>query len=157
MIKPNATLEIRKCSPNDEVVMPLLAALSNELFQITGNDGKASFSSDEMQDTRSVFLVAALNGESVGCGGLRLLTNEICEVKRMYAKHRGLGIGKAILHELECYAKEFGYKEIWLETRKVNEQAVRFYLNQGYQVRNNYGKYIGRPEAICFEKLIAVG
>ena len=48
--------------------------------------------------------------------------------------------------------KLFGYKAVWLETRRVNESAVRFYLEQGYQVRPNYGNYIGRSEAICFEK-----
>ena len=153
-MKPVVTLTIRECSPADEDVKPLLVALSHELTQITGNDGRASFSDTDVQEVRSVFLVAVANGEPVGCGGLRLLTEDICEVKRMYAKHRGLGIGREILNSLERYAQDFGYEAIWLETRKVNENAVKFYLQQGYHVRSNYGKYIGRSEAICFEKRI---
>jgi ribosomal protein S18 acetylase RimI-like enzyme len=108
-----------------------------------------------MQMERSVFLVAQAGGEAVGCGGLRPVIDEVCEIKRMYAKYRGQGIGGEILHKLESYAQKYGYKTIWLETRKVNENAVRFYLQQGYRVRSNYGKYIGRNEAICFEKVIA--
>lgn len=146
------TLVIRECSPGDEEVKPLLSALSEELFQITGSDGRASFSEADMQAERSVFLIAMADGEAVGCGGLRLVTDDVCEIKRMYAKYRGQGIGSEILHRLERYALEYGYKAIWLETRKVNENAVRFYLQQGYRVRSNYGKYVGRSEAICFEK-----
>src|SRR5512145_1090007 len=131
-------LTIRKCSPNDEAVGPLLSALSDELFQITGNDGRSSFSKADMDVERSVFLVAVANGEIVGCGGLRPVTDEVCEIKRMYAKYHGQGIGSEILQSLESHAREFGYKEIWLETRKVNENAVKFYLRQGYRVRSNY-------------------
>lgn len=150
-----SSLTIRECSPSDEEAKHLLAALSNELFQITGNDGRSSFSNDDVQDARSVFLIAVSNREAVGCGGLRQLTKEVCEIKRMYAKYRGLGIGEKLLHALEERAQGFGYQEIWLETRKVNENAVKFYLGHGYRVRDNYGKYIGRDEAICFEKKIA--
>jgi putative acetyltransferase len=156
-MKPMITLTIRECSPTDEEVKPLLAALSHVLAQITGNDGRTSFADTDVQGARSVFLVAVANGEPVGCGGLRRLTEDICEVKRMYAKYRGWGIGRELLHSLEKYAQDFGYKAIWLETRKVNENAVKFYLQQGYHVCNNYGKYIGRSEAICFEKRIVVG
>jgi GNAT superfamily N-acetyltransferase len=146
------TLVIEECSPSDAEVKSLLYCLSNELFRITGNDGTASFSDDEVLVERSVFLVAVANGQAIGCGGLRPITDEVCEIKRMYAKYRGQGIGSAILNKLEDYARTFDYKAIWLETRKVNEQAVRFYLGQGYRERSNYGKYIGRSEAICFEK-----
>ncbi len=148
---------IRECSPTDEDAKPLLAALSEELSRITGNDGRASFSDDDMQAARSAFLIALANDEPVGCGGLRPITDEVCEIKRMYAKYRGRGIGREILQRLESRAQDFGYKVIWLETRKVNENAVKFYLQQGYRVRSNYGKYIGRSEAICFEKVIAGG
>lgn len=148
------SLTIRESSPTDEEAKLLLAALSDELFQITGNDGRSSFSNEDVQEARSGFLLALADGEAVGCGGLRQIDDDVCEIKRMFAKYRGQGIGRELLHALENHAREFGYKEIWLETRKVNENAVNFYLGQGYQVRENYGKYIGRDEAICFEKRI---
>jgi hypothetical protein len=55
-------LVIHECLPNDEEVKVLLSALSNELFRITGNDGRASFSEDDVRGDRSVFLVAVANG-----------------------------------------------------------------------------------------------
>jgi hypothetical protein len=39
-------LVIHGCLPNDEEVKVLLSALSNKLFRITGNDGRASFSDE---------------------------------------------------------------------------------------------------------------
>lgn len=59
-------LVIRKCLPTAEEVRVLLSALSDELFQITGNDGKASFSEDDIQADRSVFLIALANGKYIG-------------------------------------------------------------------------------------------
>jgi ribosomal protein S18 acetylase RimI-like enzyme len=64
------------------------------------------------------------------------------------------GIGKDILSFLEEQARKLGYKKLWLETRLVNEQAVSFYINNGYLKIENYGRYVGRPEAICFEKIL---
>jgi GNAT superfamily N-acetyltransferase len=145
-------LVVQETSPGEAVAKLLLASLSHELLQITGNDGTASFAEEDVHVERSVFLVAWSDGEPVGCGGLRPLTDEVCEIKRMYAKYPGRGIGSAILQHLEGYAQKFGYKAIWLETRKINTKAVQFYLIHGYRERSNYGKYIGRPEAICFEK-----
>jgi GNAT superfamily N-acetyltransferase len=154
-MKKKTALTIRECFPSDADVKPLLSLLSSELLRLTGNDGTASFSDDGMIVERSIFLVAVANGEPVGCGGLRPITHEVCEIKRMYAKYRGQGIGGEILDRLESYAQAFGYKHIWLETRKINEEAVKFYLAHGYKERSNYGKYVGRDDAICFEKDVA--
>jgi GNAT superfamily N-acetyltransferase len=148
-------LRFQECSPNDPEAEPLLRALSAELLLITGNDGTQSFADDDVRVERSVFIVAMDGEEPVGCGALRPLTNEVCEVKRMYAKYAGHGIGSGLLRALEQHAETMGYREIWLETRRINEGAVRFYLRRGYRVRPNYGKYVGRSEAICLEKAIA--
>ena len=145
-------LTFHESSPNAPETKLLLAALSAELQRITGSDGTQSFVTEDVQTERSVFLIALEGDEPVGIGGLRPLSEDVCEIKRVYARYAGRGIGSGLLKALESYAKQFGYKAIWLETRKVNESAVRFYLGQGYQVRPNYGKYVGRNEAICFEK-----
>jgi ribosomal protein S18 acetylase RimI-like enzyme len=148
------TLTFRECSPGESEVKPLLLALSAELLRITGNDGTTSFSAVDVQVERSIFLAALSGGEVVGCGGLRPISAEICEIKRMYAKYAGQGIDAATLQAIENRAIEFGYQEIRLETRRINTTAVRFYLRQGYREIPNYGKYVGRTEAICFGKSI---
>lgn len=48
-----------------------------------------------------------------------------------------------------------GYTEFWLETRSVNARAVSFYERRGYRKIPNFGKYIGRQEAVCLGKPLA--
>lgn len=45
-----------------------------------------------------------------------------------------------------------GYRALWLETRQMNERAVSFYESRGYKRIPNFGRYIGNPAAVCFEK-----
>ena len=149
-----SVVTIKNCSPSDPDGKQLLDELSSQLFEITGNDGRHSFAEDDVLLPGSIFKIAHMGDEPVGCGAIRPISDEICEIKRMYARYAGKGIGARILQALEVFANDYGYKEIWLETRKVNQGAVNFYLNHGYVVRENYGKYQGRDEAICFEKHI---
>ncbi len=137
----------------NEEALELLEELSDSLEAITGNNGKASFRLEDMQEPRSVFVITKdCDGKAVGCGAIRPITGEIAEVKRMYARVKGEGVGIEILRYLEMKAKTLGYTTLWLETRRINGNAVRFYERNGYLIRENYGKYIGNIEAVCFEK-----
>lgn len=131
----------------------LLEELSDSLESITGNSGKGSFNPNDVCVPRALFVIARNhNGEAIGCGAIRPIDENIAEVKRMYAKIRGHGIGTEILTYLEAQAQKLGYSALWLETRLVNKQAVVFYESRGYQRMPNYGKYVDNPEAVCFEK-----
>jgi ribosomal protein S18 acetylase RimI-like enzyme len=131
----------------------LMADLSAVLARITGDNGRASFDPDDVRGPRACFVVARdAYGQAVGCGALRPLHEDIAEVKRMYARPGTRGVGAAILSHLEAAAAGFGYRAIWLETRLVNQRAVSFYERHGYCRIPNFGKYVGRPEAVCFEK-----
>ncbi|MCC3156635.1 GNAT family N-acetyltransferase [Hymenobacter sp. 15J16-1T3B] len=130
---------------------PLLDELSAQLGARFGGDGRDSFQ-DWADGERYIFLLAKRGDEAVGCGAVRPLTDSVGEVKRMYAKRPGQGIGRAVLAGLEASARAVGYAELWLETRVANTEACRFYEQQGYQRIDNYGKYAGRDNAVCFGK-----
>lgn len=130
----------------------LLAELGTALAAITGSDGAASFDVADVRAPGSCFLLARDgDGKPAGCGALRLLSGSVAELKRMYARP-GSGAGVHLLAALERQAAAFGYTEVWLETRRVNTRAVAFYEKHGYRAIPNYGKYAGRPEAVCFGK-----
>jgi GNAT superfamily N-acetyltransferase len=144
---------IKPENPESDEATSLLTELSQKLAEITGNDGKSSFDISDMFAPRSLFVVAKnKNEKAVGCGAIRPISDEIAEIKRMYSKEKG--VGTAVLKYLETKAFEFGYKELRLETRRVNEYAVNFYLKNGFREIPNYGKYAGRPEAVCFSKIL---
>jgi GNAT superfamily N-acetyltransferase len=143
-------VEIFACDPESADGALLIEELSAALAAITGDSGKASFSPDG-----ALFVVArGAEGELLGCGALRELEEGIGEIKRMYARPGTRGAGAALLAWLEREAVGLGYRELWLETRKVNTRAVDFYLKHGYEPIPNYGRYVGRPEAVCFAKTI---
>jgi ribosomal protein S18 acetylase RimI-like enzyme len=130
----------------------LLDELGAALAAITGSDGTASFDAEDVRGERSCFLLArTVDGLTAGCGALRPLRDGVAELKRMYARP-GSGAGRFILGALELAAREFGYTEVWLETREVNTRAVAFYEKHNYCVIPNYGKYLGRSEAVCLGK-----
>lgn len=148
-------IKVAKENPDEKDGVELLEELSMTLERITGSDGKTSFRSERMAQKRSAFCIARTGaGEAVGCGAIYEMDPETAELKRVYSRVKSRGIGGRIVEFLEEEAKSLGYLRICLETRKVNENAVRFYLSLGYKTIPNYGKYKGREEAVCFEKIL---
>jgi GNAT superfamily N-acetyltransferase len=133
----------------------LMEELSTALEAITGDGGKASFNVEDVRGPMARFIVARDGGGlALGCGAFRPLEPGVAEIKRMYARHGTSGVGSAVLRFLEAEAAALGYQALWLETRLVNRRAVDFYAARGYVRIANYGKYIGNPLAVCFEKIL---
>ena len=139
---------------SDDATM-LMNELSDCLKAITGASGKNSFNIEDMFNKRSLFVIARdSNGIAVGCGAFRSIDNTTAEIKRMYTKIKGCGIGEKIISYLEKEAYKMGYSKFILETRLINQQAVSFYNHNGFTQIPNYGKYVHNAEAVCFEKHI---
>ena len=92
----------------------------------------------------------------VGCGALKSYSNDIMEVKRMYVSENQLskGIASEILHALETWSKELGYKKCILETGKKQPEAIRLYEKNQYRIIPNYGPYENVENSVCFEKVL---
>jgi len=143
-------LRIVPRDPEHPDAVALLTELNDALARITGCDGHASFHAEDVREPGAAFLVAYRDDAPVACGGFRPLDCGTAEVKRVYARERGTGL--PLLLELEMLAAKSGYTRLVCETRRVNTSAVAFYLRAGWRETEAYGPYIGRPEAICFEK-----
>lgn len=140
-------------SPFSTEAISLLNELSKCLQDITGDNGNSSFDANDVCNGKAIFVIARnQSGKAIGCGAFRPMNETTAEVKRMYAKEEGMGIGNKILSYLECQAVDMGYKFLRLETRIVNTKAVLFYRHNGYKEIPNYGKYENNINAICFEK-----
>ncbi|MBK1888524.1 GNAT family N-acetyltransferase [Undibacterium sp. 14-3-2] len=139
--------------PASVAALQLMDALSETLTQITGDSGQSSFDPNDVRGSRARFVVARTHNEiPVGCGAFRPIEESIAEVKRMYAMPGTSGVGRAVLAHLENEARLLGYSQLWLETRSVNHRAVSFYEKNGYSRIPNFGKYVGKVEAVCFAK-----
>lgn len=71
---------------------------------------------------------------AVGMGGLRQISDGICEIKRIYVPKtsRGLGVGQRTLDRLMVDARDFGYKAVVLETGPFMRSAHRVYEAAGF-------------------------
>jgi GNAT superfamily N-acetyltransferase len=117
------------------------------------------FTPDDIVGPRTVFVVAWWNGEPVGCGAFRPMSDDesdVAEIRRMYVEPRvrRRGISRAILVELERRARECGYTTIRLETGVRQPNAIRLYETSGYQRIEPFGRHRGDPLSVCFEKAL---
>ncbi len=92
----------------------------------------------EMFDTpRSVYYVAELNNDIVGGGGIfptAGLPGDTCELVKMYLypQVRGIGLGSMLIQKCIHFAKEAGYKKIYIETMPELKQALKTYEKFGF-------------------------
>jgi len=148
-------VKVELTDPESTEAQQLLDRLSQTLQHFTGSSGAASFDVNDVKVEGACFAIGRLaGGIPVACGALRPLQPGVAELKRMFALPDTKGAGSAVLAFLEQKACEFGYGQVWLETRKVNERAVAFYERHGYRPIPNFGRYVGRTEAICLGKRI---
>ena len=80
------------------------------------------------------WVVAYLDGEPVGCGGVKRLDAGAAELKRIYlaASARGHGLGRRLLAQLEQHARELGYDRLRLDTGDRQPEAFGLFRSAGY-------------------------
>jgi GNAT superfamily N-acetyltransferase len=66
---------------------------------------------------------------------------DYAEVKRMYAREPGRGIGKALLARLEAEARNAGKRLLRLETGIHQTAAIALYERWGFRRRGPFGHY----------------
>ena len=87
---------------------------------------------------RSHYFVAELNGEVVGGGGIYPtdgLPEDTCELVKMYLlpNARGLGLGRTLIEKSIEWAKNAGYKQIYLESMPELKKALQVYAKFGFE------------------------
>ncbi|HUR66463.1 MAG TPA: GNAT family N-acetyltransferase [Chitinophagaceae bacterium] len=89
------------------------------------------------QQERSAYFVAEKDGEILGGGGIYptdALPKDTCELVKMYLlpQARGTGLGRTLIEKCLSAAKEFGYKQVYLETMPELKQALSIYAKFGF-------------------------
>ena len=90
------------------------------------------------QTPRSIYYVAEYMGELVGGGGIYPsdgLDEDTCELVKMYLrkKVRGIGLGKHLIEKCIDFARQAGYKQIYIETMPELKQALKTYEKFGFE------------------------
>ena len=135
-------MRIRKIEEKDNVAM---ARLIREVLTEFGANKPGTVFTDPTTDTlfelfqtpQSVYYVAEENGVLVGGCGLyptEGLPNGCVELVKLYVTNavRGKGVGKQLMQLSMNTAKDFGFKEVYLETLPELHIAVGLYEHLGF-------------------------
>src|ERR671924_899388 len=90
------------------------------------NDEMATVDAAAFDPPAGTFVVLIDGGEVLAGGGLRRVTDDTCEVKRMFtaAGHRRKGYASQVLTGLEDAARAAGYSTLLLETGPLQPEAI---------------------------------
>jgi len=136
--------------PDFVAVIQRLTALLSEL----NGEQDGFYQQFNQTDPTATVVVGYHEGRPVASGAFRPMDQRMVEIKRMFVdpELRGKGFAKAILKELEAWAREEGYEQAVLETSKRLVPAVTLYQSQGYRRTENYPPYEGVEDSVCFAK-----
>ena len=140
------TLSFRPVSLEDDPASALVGAMRAEMAALYDNldidaPDMPKAGPLEFGPPGGIFLVGSdPTGRPLCCGGLKRLSDEACEIKRMYVipEARGRGVGRHLLMALERVASEFGYLVTRLDTGPRQPGAERLYRRAGYRPIDNF-------------------
>ena len=83
---------------------------------------------------RGRLLLVREGDEVAGCGALRPLSPEVCEMMRMWVRpqYRGRGLGRVIAQALIAAAREAGYRTVRQNTLAIMPQARALLRSLGF-------------------------
>ena len=100
------------------------------------------------------------DGDICGCGGYRRMSDEICEMKRVFVpeRFRGKGVGRALCNEIVRSARREGYRTMRLDTANRLVEAIAMYEAIGFRRRSPYQNYPDRlmPYLVFMEMPLTV-
>jgi putative acetyltransferase len=123
-----------------------LRELFREYFGWLGPEGWFPWGSDEelaeFRDTYEALLVARVDGVTAGCVALLRLSDEACEMKRLYVRPdaRRSGAGRALVEAVIGRARMMGYRVMRLDTLPTMDAARSLYLSLGFRPIERYNE-----------------
>jgi len=100
-------------------------------------------------------LLAIKDKETAGCVALRKLTDDTCEMKRLYLRpqFRGQGLGRVMVERIISEGRVIGYERMRLDTLSGHmDKAIALYRSFGFREIAPY--YTNPVEGATFMELI---
>jgi GNAT superfamily N-acetyltransferase len=151
----SSDIRLERVGTTDPEVAPLYADFVLEADGRLGLESSAQSGQPppaDLEPPHGVLLLARVDGEPAGLAGVRHLDTGVAEVKSMYVvpEHRGRGLGRLLLAEVEAIAAARGCTRTRLDTSDHLTDAIGLYRAAGYREVPDYN---GNPKAnLWFER-----
>ena len=132
----------------------LVAELQDDLAVRYGSGDETPVEPAEFAFPVGIFLIGSDGENALACGGIRLTTPGVAELKRMYVRPsaRRQGIARLLLARLEDEARALGAAQLRLETGLGQPEAVAMYRSAGYDDTEPFGHYADTPGSVHLAK-----
>lgn len=149
-------------TPLQDDVREMVALLNAYLRPLSPPEFQFQMTVEQMADPKTtVFVARDEAGRAVGMGSLKLESDGMAEVKRMFIRPevRGQRIGSALVERIEALAREKGVTHLMLETGDAPgfEPAHRLYSNSGFTRCGAFLDYPDSGYSAFFEKWLPDG
>jgi predicted GNAT family N-acyltransferase len=111
----------------------------------------AETATDNLEEKSINAFIEDENGNAIACGRLQENENKIGQIRFMAVdtNYQGKGLGKMIVDFLETEGKKLNLNTIELQAR---ENAVKFYENSGYKIKEKSFLLWGQIQHYLMEK-----
>ena len=144
--------------PRSSEAIDSMSAYFAELDRVfpTGFEPGDTLTADaaEFDPPAGAFVIARLDDDVAGCGGVHTIEAGVAEIKRMWIDPawRGVGLAPRLLADLEQRAASIGHHTVRLDTNATLTIAIAMYERAGYLPIERYND---NPFAQCwFEKML---
>jgi putative acetyltransferase len=146
---------IKLVDPTLAGVVELIHQLDEYQESLYPSESNHLDSLDELSKSNVDFLAAYADSEICGIGAIKVLSG-YGEIKRLYVpeKHRGKGIAKKLVEELETCLVKRSIFTVRLETGIHQHEAINLYKKFGYSETAPFGDYTKDPLSVFMEKKI---
>lgn len=144
-------------APSHPQVLALYDAFIREADGPLGIDLEAEIAAGppaDLVEPTGALLLGKVDDEPASLGGVRHLDTDVAEVKSMFVApaHRGKGIARRLLAELEEIARRHDCRAIRLDTSDYLTEAIALYRAAGYREVPDYN---ANPKAsLWFERAL---
>lgn len=132
-----ARTRFERWDPEKPPAADLLAEMRvelNDVYETFSRLDNPPLSLKEMRPPGGAYLVGFEGADPVAGGGLRRLSEEVAEIKRMYVRPsaRSRGVARALLVALEDEVVSLGYAAARLDTGPKQLHGLALYRSAGY-------------------------